>query len=222
MGLLAIYRAPRSEMKSKHIHLGLLSARRSDSTSRAASNLGAPTSPISRCAVVTSYLMDWDRHVLAWRLSKDAAFSAAEALLMKLTRHMASSEFSIPKQGQPCSFAFTGRLQIWTFLHAPLHGNIFTERLWRSLRAVYLHDLADRLSMSGSSTTSGSASTTPRRPHSALDGNPQLRGLPQQPVLDMIGQAAMRFAHTLPLQQRQEDLSLGDSGGMSDRGLHLQ
>ena len=120
--------------------------------------------------------------MLAWRLSNtlDAGF-CVEALDEALTRHGQPEIFNTDQGSQFTGFAFTGRLQA-AGVRISMDGrgrcmdNIFIERLWRSLKyeAVYLHDLAGGFE-AGSSSTSGSASTTPKGHTRHSMGKPQPR-----------------------------------------------
>ena len=123
-------------------------------------------------------IMDWAScHVLDWRLSNtlDAGF-CTNALDESLARHGAPAIFNTDQGSQFTSMVFTGRLQAAGILismdgRGRFMGNIFIERLWRSLKfeAVYLHEVADGLT-ARRLIRDWVRSCNVERPHAVLDG----------------------------------------------------
>ena len=122
--------------------------------------------------------MDWaSRYVLAWRLSNtlDVGF-CTDALEEAFVRHGTPEIFNTDQGSQFTGFAFTGRLRedgirISMDGTGRCMGNIFIERLWRSLKyeAIYLHEIADGFT---ARRVIGEwiGFYNSRRPHSALGG----------------------------------------------------
>ncbi len=134
--------------------------------------------PVQRGFLYLVAIMDWaTRHVLAWRLSNtmDTRF-CLEALNEALARHGRPEIFNTDQGSQFTSFNFTGAFKdagvaISMDGRGRCMDNIFTERLWRSLKyeAVYLHDLTDGFKAERViGEWIGFYNT--ERPHSSLDG----------------------------------------------------
>ena len=94
-------------------------------------------------------IIDWySRAVLAWRLSSSMETSfCVEALTEALTRHPAPEIFNTDQGSQFTSESFTAVLiaagvRISMDGRGSYHDNIFTERLWRSVKyeEVYLRE----------------------------------------------------------------------------------
>ena len=184
MGLQAICRAPRTsdphpEQRVYPYLLKGMSINRSNQVWCA----DITYIPVRRGFLYLVAIMDWaSRHVLAWRLSNtlEAGF-CVEALDEALTRHGQPEVFNTDQGSQFTGFAFSGRLQA-AGVRISMDGrsrcldNIFIERLGRSLKyeAVYLHDLPTA-SRPGASSTSGSASTTPKGHTRRSMGKPRPR-----------------------------------------------
>ena len=216
MGLQAIYRAPRtSDPHPEHRVYPYLLKDMSINRSNQVWCADITYIPVCRGFLYLVAVMDWaSRHVLAWRLSNtlDAGF-CVEALDEALTRHGQPEIFNTDQGSQFTGFAFTGRLQA-AGVRISMDGrgrcmdNIFIERLWRSLKyeAVYLHDLATA-SRPGSSSTSGSASTTPKATLGTRWENPA-EAYRSNPPVDMMDKLLCALpTPSQAQQQRQEDLS---------------
>jgi putative transposase len=127
--------------------------------------------------------MDWAiRHVLSWRLSNTmGAGFCVEALAEALARYGRPEIFNTGQGNQFTSLDFTGvlgRADVAISMDGRdrCMDNIFTERLWRSLKyeAVYLYELTDSFKAEqviGEWIGFHNA----ERPHSALDGQRRQR-----------------------------------------------
>ena len=130
--------------------------------------------PIGRGFLYLVAVMDWaSRAVLAWRLSNtmEASFAVA-ALEEALSRFGRPDIFNTDQGSQFTSTAFTGTLAA-AGVRISMDGlgrwmdNVFIERLWRSLKDIYLKGYAD-----GREAKIGIAAWiafyNSRRPHQAL------------------------------------------------------
>ena len=132
--------------------------------------------PMARGFVYLAAVVDWfSRRVLAWKLSitMDVSF-CIEALEEALSNYGKPEIFNTDQGSQFTSEAFTGRLkkegiQISMDGKGRWCGNVFVERLWRSLKyeEVYLHAYE---SVSETRTKIGRYIEfyNERRPHSSL------------------------------------------------------
>ncbi|PHR61307.1 MAG: IS3 family transposase [Robiginitomaculum sp.] len=150
--------------------------------------------PVKRGFLYLVAIMGWaTRKVLTWRLSNtlDASF-CVEALEEAIARY-GKPEIMNTDQGSQ----YTGAGWITTLAKANIKismdgrgrylGNIFIERLWRSLKqeAVYLHEITDGF-QAKRIIDNGSGFYNSERPHTALDK--------QTPNTAYFGQAERRKA----------------------------
>ena len=185
MGLQAIYRAPRtSDPHPEHRVYPYLLKDMSINRSNQVWCADITYIPVCRGFLYLVAVMDWaSRHVLAWRLSNtlDAGF-CVEALDEALTRHGQPEIFNTDQGSQFTGFAFTGRLQAGRCPNldgrqGPLHG----QHLHRAAVGARLNTRLSicttlpTASRPGSSSTSGSASTTPKGHTRHSMGKPQPR-----------------------------------------------
>ena len=218
MGLQAIYRAPRtSDPHPEHRVYPYLLKDMSINRSNQVWCADITYIPVCRGFLYLVAVMDWaSRHVLAWRLSNtlDAGF-CVEALDEALTRHGQPEIFNTDQGSQFTGFAFTGRLQA-AGVRISMDGrgrcmdNIFIERLWRLALNTRLSicTTLPTASRPGSSSTSGSASTTPKGHTRHSMGKPQPGPTAATPPVDMMDKLLCALpTPSQAQQQRQEDLS---------------
>jgi len=133
--------------------------------------------PMARGFVYLAAVIDWfSRRVLAWRLSitLEAAF-CVEALEEALARHGRPEIFNTDQGSQFTGGAFTGVLTrngiaISMDGKGAWRGNVFVERLWRSVKyeEVYLRAY-DTVAEARASIGRYLSFYNTRRPHSSLD-----------------------------------------------------
>ena len=133
--------------------------------------------PMARGFVYLAVVLDWfSRRVLSWRLSItiDAAF-CVETLEDALARHGKPDIFNTDQGRQFTGSVFTGVLArngiAISMDGKGLRGNVFVERLWRSVKyeEVYLRAY-DGVSEARASIGRYLDFYNGRRPHSSLDG----------------------------------------------------
>ena len=195
MGLQAIYQAPRtSDPHPEHrIYPYLLRNLMIDRPNQVWC-ADITYIPVQRGFLYLVAIMDWaTRHVLAWRLSNtmDAGF-CVEALNEALRRYGKPEMFNTDQGSQFTSFDFTGVLKA-AEITISMDGrgrcmdNIFTERLWRSLKyeAIYLHELTDGFKAERVIAEWISFYNT-ERPHSSFDGRTPAEAYGIEGPMDMM------------------------------------
>ena len=220
MGLQAIYQAPRtSDPHPEHrIYPYLLRNLEVDRPNQVWC-ADITYIPVQRGFLYLAAIMDWaTRHVLAWRLSNtmDARF-CVEALNEALSKYGKPEIFNTDQGSQFTSFDFTGVLKgaevaISMDGRGRCMDNIFTERLWRSLKyeAIYLFELTDGFKAERVIGEWIDFYNT-ERPHSALDGQTPAEAYGIGQPVDMMDKAhalptspqgiARRFGQAQQLQQ---------------------
>jgi putative transposase len=167
------------------------------------------------------------RAVLAWRLS-DVSFCVS-ALEEALARFGRPEILNTDQGSQSTSAAFTTILAA-AGIRVSMDGrgrwmdNVFTERLWRSLKHedLYLKGYAD-----GREAHTGIASWFPRRPHQALESRAPMAAWRDGLVLDTAVDMTLRLdnARALPTcpqpQQKAADSGLISSGERSGPPIQL-
>jgi putative transposase len=159
-------------------------------------------------------IMDWaTRRVLAWRLSNtmDTRF-CLEALREAMDRYGTPGIFNTDQGSQFTSSGFTGLLRdagvaISMDGRGRFMDNIFSERLWRSLKyeAVYLHELTDGFT---AETVIGGWINfyNDDRPHSALGGQTPAEAYRESRPVDMMDKPS--GLTTSPQAQQQQRIRM--------------
>ena len=134
--------------------------------------------PMARGFVYLAVVLDWfSRRVLSWRLSitMEAAF-CVEALEEALTKHGKPEIVNTDQGSQFTGAAFTGVLTSHGIAismdgKGAWRDNVFTERLWRSIKyeEVYLRAY-ESVAQARASINRYLDFYNRRRPHSSLDG----------------------------------------------------